>query len=111
MVMPAVIGAQQMVRMIIRPTTADLMALVTNRSILNVELDEINITGESKLAGMAVRDAEAHRRHGLLVVAVNQADGQMVFNPDADYQFRKTDTLIVMGSTTDIEKLREKYRL
>ena len=110
-VMPAVIGAQQMVRMITRPTTADLMALVTDRSILDVELDEISISGESKLAGMSVRDAEAHRRHGLLVVAVKQAGGQMVFNPDADYQFHETDTLIVMGRTTDIEEFRDRYGL
>lgn len=110
-VMPAIIGARQMVRMIMRPSTADLMELVVDQSPLNVELDEVAVTGDSKLAGVTVQETEAHRRHRLLVVAVKPADGPMIFNPDAGYTFRADDTAIVMGHTEDIERFRREYQL
>lgn len=110
-VMPAISGARQMVRMITRPSTADLMELVVDQSPLNVELDEIAVTAESKLTGATVQETEAHRKHRLLVVAVKPAAGPMIFNPDASYTFRADDTAIVMGHTNDIQRFRREYQL
>lgn len=110
-VMPAISGARQMVRMITRPSTADLMELVVDQSPLNVELDEISVTAESRLTGATVQETEAHRKHRLLVVAVKPAAGAMIFNPDAAYTFRADDTAIVMGHTEDIQRFRREYQL
>ena len=110
-VMPATIGAQRLARIITHPTTADLMDLLTDRSMLEVELDEVTIRAQSPLNGITVRDAEAHRRHGLLVVAVKNIDGKMVFNPGGDYTFQGEDTLIVMGPSESIDRFRNEFRL
>lgn len=108
-VMPAVIGARQMATMITRPSTADLMELVADRTILDVELDEVPVPKGNRLIGCTVRDAEAHRRHRLLFVAVKKPAGEMIFNPDADYAFGELDVVIVMGRVEDIENFRSEY--
>ena len=110
-VMPAIIGAQQMVRMITRPTTADLMELVAESTNLDVELDEIKVPAEGPLSGVTVCETEAHRRHRLLVLAVKQADGNMVFNPDAEYTFKGGDIVIVMGGVDDMDRFRRQYEV
>ena len=110
-VMPALVGARQMARLITRPSTADLMELVAETSFLDYELDEIAVPDESKLAGVTVRETEAHRRHRLLVVAVKEKDGNMVLNPDAEYTFKSGDVVIFMGHTEDIAGFREEYGL
>ena len=58
-----------------------------------------------------VRETETRRRHGLLVVAVKRGDGQMVFNPDADFVFRPADTIIVMGKPGDTISWETKHRM
>ena len=108
-VMPAVSGARLMARMVTRPTTAELMELVTESTFHDMELDEIIVTVGSRLVGMDVRSTEAHRKHRLLVVAVKQRDGSMQFNPDADYCFQDDDTVILMGRTEDIQRFRLQY--
>jgi voltage-gated potassium channel len=108
-VMPAVIGAQRMATMMTRPSTADLMELVADRSILDVELDEFTVPKDNRLVGCTVRDAEAHRRHRLLFVAVKKPAGEMIFNPDADYAFGELDIAIVMGRVEDIASFRGEY--
>ena len=107
-VMPAVTGATQMSRMITRPSTADLMELLTESSFDDTEMDEITIHKSSKLAGKTVASTAARSKHGVLVIAVKKPDGSMVFNPGAEYVFVDEDTVIVMGGTEDIERFRRE---
>ena len=107
--MPTIVSARHMVRMITRPSTYDLMELVTESKFLDVELDEMHVNAGNRLEGVTVAESEAHRRHRLLVVAIKQSGGTMIFNPDAEYQFANGDTLIMMGRDQDIEQFRAFY--
>lgn len=107
--LPTIISARHMIRMITRPSTYDLMELVTESKFLDVELDEMHVNAGNRLRGVTVAESEAHRRHRLLVVAIKQTNGDMIFNPDAGYQFADGDTLIMMGRDQDIEKFRKFY--
>ena len=110
-VMPALIGAHRFERLVTRPSTAQLMELVTESSFLDLELDEITLTADSRLIGVKVAATEAHRKHRLLVVAVRGGDGNMIFNPDADYTFRAGDVAVVMGHVEDIRRFRAAFEL
>lgn len=110
-IMPAIIGAHRLERLITRPSTAHLIELVSESSVMDLELDEISLPDQSRLIGVTVASTEAHRKHRLLVVAVKQADGKMIFNPDADYKFEAADVAIVMGREEDIEGFRRTFEL
>ncbi len=110
-VMPSTIGAHRMARMITRPTTANLMERVIDESSLGIEMDEIAVPSDSRLVDVTVADAEAHRRHNLLFVAVEHADQEMLFNPGGNYTFQPGDTVIVMGRSDDIRRFRDQYGL
>ncbi len=108
-VMPTVVGSRQMARVITRPTTADLMELVSQREFADLELDELRISENSKLIGMTVGDSLAHRDHNLLMVAIQTAAGKLTFNPKASHRFVPNEVVILMGHTGDIEFFRDKY--
>ena len=108
-VMPARISAIQISRMILHPSTADLMELVAESSYLDLELDELSVEQYSGLIGVTVRETEAHRKHKLLVVAVRREGGELIFNPDAEYAFSPKDIAIVMGSRAQIDVFRSLY--
>ncbi len=110
-VMPALLGARRIAHMINRPHAAELIDLVTDRRVLNVQMEELPVGEESPWAGTSIRDAGTRAVHRLLIVALRRADGTMVFNPDADLVVRPGDTAIVMGKREDIEKFRQEQRL
>jgi voltage-gated potassium channel len=110
-VLPAAIGALRIAAMITRPSTIELMELVGGKSVLDVEVDEVPISAASALVGKTIVDAETRRRHGLLIVAVKQTSGSMVFNPGAELIFQPGDTVIVMGRVEDIDRFRQEYNL
>ncbi len=107
-VLPAAIGALRMAAMITRPSTIELMEIVAGQSVLDVEIDEVIVSATSQLAGKTIGEAEARRRHGLLIVAVKPAGGPMVFNPGPETAFRPGDTIIVMGRLEDIDRFRRE---
>jgi len=107
-VMPAVTSATKMSRIITRPSTADLLELLAESDFNDVEMDEITINASSQLVGSTVTESETRQIHGVLVLAVKQPDGNMVFNPGAHYVFSAQDTVIVMGDVKDIERFRQQ---
>jgi voltage-gated potassium channel len=108
-VLPSAIGAQLMSRMIMRPTTADLIELVAEQGNLNVQLDEMRITSGCQLLGKSIRETNAHSQFRLLALAVKQASGKMIFNPEADYVLERDDIIILMGKKSDIERFCHEF--
>ena len=103
-VLPSAIGAQLMSRMIMRPTTADLIELVAEQGNLNVQLDDMKIGAACQLLGKSIRETNAHSEFRLLVLAIKQDSGKMIFNPEASYVLELGDIIILMGKKSDIER-------
>ena len=110
-VMPAIVGARHMLRMITRPTTADLMEMVGESSFTDFDLDEVVIAEDSRLVGYTVQETEANRRFKLLVVAVKREDGTLLFNPEAGHCFAANHTVMVLGHSEDILRFRSEFAL
>ena len=106
-VMPHRVGAQQMERMISRPTTADLIELFAEASHLDMELDEIPVPEKGYLVGQEVRQTQMKENFGVLLVGIKNPEGEFKFNPNADHQICENDVLLVMGQVNEIQRLRD----
>ena len=82
-IMPAVIGAHRIVSLLTNPTAVEFVELVTQRSSLAIEMNDIPIRVDSPLAGQTLRDADIGRRTGVMVMAIKRADGRVEFPPAA----------------------------
>ncbi len=106
-VLPSLIGAQQMAHMLTRPSVVEFMELVAGRSKLDIEVDEFNVQPGTWLEGLSVGEVESRRKRGLLIVAVKRESLGMSFNPAPEFQFAAGDIVIVMGRTDDIAHFRD----
>jgi voltage-gated potassium channel len=104
-VLPAVIGAERMADIIIRPEASDLLRCVGHESGLNAELEEFKFTAQSPYVGRTVREAEDES--SVMVVALKREDGQQIFNPKDDFVLASGDIAIVMGPEAEIERFYE----
>jgi len=104
-VMPAVIGAERVADMIVKPQASDLLRCVGHESGLNADLEEFTFTAESAYVGRTVREAE--EKFQLMIVAVRREDGETIFNPRDDELLLSGDIVVVMGPEADIEDFYE----
>lgn len=105
-VMPHKVGAQQMERMISRPTTADLVELFAETSNLDMELDEFLISDRSDLVGKSLGQSQIKEQFNLLVIGIKNESGDFQFNPGADQEICANDTLLVIGDVADINRMK-----
>jgi voltage-gated potassium channel len=105
-VMPDRVGAQQMERMISRPSTADLVELFAEASHLEMELDELLVGDTSKLAGMSIAESGIKTDFNLLVVGLKDEAGHFRFNPKPAETISAGDLLLVIGQVSDINRMK-----
>ncbi len=110
-VLPSTAAALRMAALVSRPSTVELVELVSGRQIAEVQIDELSVPADSPLVGLSVRDSEARSRHGVLIVGLRRKEGELMLNPDPAGKFAAGDMVIVIGQAADIERFREEYAL
>jgi voltage-gated potassium channel len=104
---PTMIGGRRMASELIRPQVTEFLDLMLRDKDKNLRLEEVVIDETSTFAGVALKDTPIRRETKLLVVAVRAADRTFSYNPDPDLVLVRGSTLIVMGETDSILKLRK----
>ena len=92
---PAIIGAERIADIIVRPEASDLLRCVGHESGFNAELEEFTVTAPSRALGKTVRASE--EQHELMIIAVRRVDGETIFNPQDDDLLCVGDVVVVMG--------------
>jgi len=103
---PTMIGGRRMASELIRPQVTEFLDIMLRDKDKNLRLEEIGISDTSAFAGVALKDTPIRRETKVLVVAVRAADRSFNYNPDPELVLERGTTLIVMGETDSIVKLR-----
>jgi voltage-gated potassium channel len=110
-VVPAAIGARRIVSLLTNPSAVEFVELVTSRSSLAIEMDDIPISTDSPLKGRSLRDSDIGRRTGVIVIAVKRADGRVEFPPSGDEPFALGDSIVVVGRRSNLDQLRRELEV
>jgi voltage-gated potassium channel len=104
---PTMIGGRRMASELIRPEVTEFLDLMLRDKDKNLRLEEVVIDDASSFLGKALKDTPIRRETRALVVAVRAIDRSFNYNPDPDLVLERGTTLIVMGETDSIVKLRK----
>jgi voltage-gated potassium channel len=108
-VLPASIGAHRIASLLTNPSAVEFTELVTKRSSLAIEMDEVAVRDSGPLVGRTLRDADIGRRTGAIVIAVKRADGRVEFPPTGDEPFAPGDSIVVLGRRGTLARFREEF--
>jgi voltage-gated potassium channel len=70
-------------------------------------MEEISVCAGSLLIGQSLEESGIRQLYGLIIVAVKQDSGKMIFNPLANYIITNGDKLIAMGEDKNVSKFAE----
>jgi K+/H+ antiporter YhaU regulatory subunit KhtT len=73
-----------------------------------IRFEEIEVGPSSKCAGQPVREVKGAQGNSALVVSLRLANGTYEVNPALDRQIRPGDTLVVIGTVSQIADLKRK---
>ncbi len=93
---PYQLSSTRIVSTVLKPNVVDFFDLAIRSQKISLSIEELCISGQSPLAGKRIRDNSLRSQYNAIVVAVKR-DGQMFFNPPADFEIQAGDILIVLG--------------
>ena len=103
-VSPSVIGGGRVAQAVIRPAVLDFIEVATSSEYLDLQIEELPVVEGGALAGAAVASTGLRTQLGLILVAVKQRNGHMLFNPSDPTILGVGDTLIVLGKPEQLDR-------
>lgn len=107
-VSPYLIGGRHMANIILKPTVVDFIELATGEKTGDfiIQMEGFKIREESCLVGKTLKDAPIRKDIGLIVVAIRDRTGKMIFNPGADMTISVDDVLVCIGDTEAFRSMK-----
>lgn len=105
---PYVLGGRSMAGHALRPAVMDLLDVLVHSDEMEMWLEEIRVETDSWLNGMMLGDAQLRQTTGIIVLALRHADGRIEINPGDDAVLHVGDTLIVLGSRAEVERIEQR---
>lgn len=104
---PYFIGGLRMAQAILRPNVMDFIEIATQRQHLELQLEEIKTSPSSKLINTTLKDSEIRKDLGLIIVAIKNEQGKMIFNPQPETVIKEGDVLIALGEKKELKQLEK----
>lgn len=96
-VAPFAIGATRIAQNILRPTVTDFLELALSEEGMELSMEEFYLAERCQIVGKELMDSGIRSRYNLIVVAIKQRDGRMIYNPSPKQQLQEGDILVVIG--------------
>lgn len=110
-VSPNLIGGMRMASEMVRPMVVQFLDLMLRDKEKTLRIEEATVPEYSMVEGKRLMDTQIRKITELLVVAVRSPDGAYKYNPGPDFVLRAGATLIVLGDSKDVVKLRKHLGL
>lgn len=107
-VSPYLIGGRHMANIILKPTVVDFIELATGDKSEDffIQMEGFKIREGSRLVGKTLKDSPIRKDIGLIVVAVRESSGKMIFNPAAELAISVDDVLVCIGDAEALQSMK-----
>ena len=105
---PDEIGGNRMAALMLRPNVISFLDIITHTGEVVLDLENVEIYDNSPIMNKSLRDAKIPEKTGLIVLAIKKKNNKKLqFNPHSDELLEIGDTMIVLGTQEQVNKLRK----
>lgn len=99
------IGARRIAHAILRPTVIKFLEMAFVDEKTDIQIEEIIIKPGAELADIKLVDSNIRKDLDLIIIAIQDKDKHMIFNPTADAVLTPGSTVVAMGCAKGLKKL------
>ncbi|MDO9565185.1 MAG: potassium channel protein [Candidatus Desulfaltia sp.] len=104
---PYEIGAISMSQRILRPTVTNFLDQAFDDQRQDIHMEEMSVSPSSRLINLMLKDSGIRQNYNLIIIAIKNLDGVMLFNPSFESVIKAGDTLIAVGEAENLKKLEK----
>ncbi|MBF0120907.1 MAG: potassium channel protein [Desulfobacterales bacterium] len=104
---PYEMGATSIANRVLRPAVTNFIDLAFADIRQDIQMEEIPVHSSSKMVNSTLKDSGIRKDFNLIILAIKQKEGTMIFNPSFETAICKGDTLIAIGDVENLQKLEK----
>ena len=101
-ILPEVLGGQQMARLALRPTTVQFIETVLLSNEGEYLVEEVHVGPDSTLIGKSIKDVE-EQFPGVRILALRNKEGKIIINPALDTEVQTGGSLTSFGTMEQLQ--------
>ncbi len=103
---PNEIGGQRIAAHLLRPSVISFLDVITRAGDVILDLEQVVMSPNSRLVGKSLSEAKIPEQTGLIILALKKKDDEtFIFNPGSGETLHAGDTMVVLGTKEQVEKL------
>jgi voltage-gated potassium channel len=106
---PHVYAGIHMAQTTLRPNVVDFMSLASDGTSDSMKIEEIAVKRDSRLVGRSLKDSGIRSELGITVIGTRKQGKNIMYNPSPGSVIDEGDTLILVGTGSQLEKLEQYY--
>ncbi len=99
---PYEMGALRMAQRILRPKVTSFLDFALSSKRKDILMEEIPVSEKCKIANVMLKDSGIRQRYDLIIIAIEKANNDMIFNPSFESRVQPGDTLIAVGEEPNL---------
>ena len=103
-VAPTIIGGHRMAMALTKPAVGDFLDSITANQ-LELGFEQLEVEPVSSFVGRRLSETIIRSELNIVIVSIRRANGEIVFNPNAEAVIQAGDMLIAIGSAESLAKL------
>jgi len=106
---PYTAGGHRMAELLISPELEDTVSLSLKQGIVDLAIDEVNLTNLNSFHGVKIKDSKIREEFNLIIVGLVNGDGSYEINPDPELQLTADHIVMVMGQKRQLQQFKDKF--
>ena len=103
-VAPTIIGGHRMAMALTKPAVGDFLDSITANQ-LDLGFEQLEVEPVSSFVGRRLSETNIRSQLNIVIVSIRRANGDIVFNPNAEAVIQAGDMLIAIGSAESLAQL------
>jgi len=106
---PYTAGGHRMAELLISPELEDTVSLSLSQDIVDLAIDEVNLTNLNSFHGVKIKDSKIREEFNLVIIGLVNGDGSYEINPDPDVELSADHTVMIMGQKEQLQQFKDKF--
>ena len=106
---PYTAGGHRMAELLISPELEDTVSLSLKQGIVDLAIDEVNLTNLNSFHGVKIKDSTIREEFDLIIVGLVNGEGSYEINPDPELQLTADHTIMILGQKDQLERFKDKF--
>ena len=106
---PYTAGGHKMAELLISPELEDTVSLSLSHGIVDLAIDEVNLTNLNSFHGVKINDSKIREEFNLIIVGLVNGEGSYEINPDPELQLTADHTIMILGQKDQLERFKDKF--